>query len=137
MVQIIINYFAVFVAAIISMVIGSLWYSVLFGKAWMKLSGFTDKKMKEAKSKGMTTQYVFQFIASLVTAYVLALLTNYFQAITFADGMMLGFWMWLGFAVPIMLNGVLWEGQPFKLYLIKVTHLLVTLLVMAGVIAVW
>ncbi|VVB70540.1 Uncharacterised protein [uncultured archaeon] len=135
--NIIINYLGVFVAAIVSMVIGSLWYSALFGKAWIKLSGFTDKQMKEAKAKGMTMQYIVQFIASMVMAYILAFLNNYFQAVTFAQGMMFGFWVWLGFAAPILLNDVLWGGSPFKLYLIKVTHLLVTLTIMAGIIAIW
>ncbi len=44
-----INYWAVLVAAVVSMVIGALWYSpVLFGKLWMKYSGLSDKKLAEA-----------------------------------------------------------------------------------------
>ena len=73
MVQIDINGFAVLAAAVASMVIGAIWYSpAVFGKIWMSLTGISDSKIKEMKSKGMAKSYVIGFIASLVTAYVLA-----------------------------------------------------------------
>ena len=47
-----VNYLAVLVAAIVNMVVGALWYSpLLFGKAWMKLTGFNKKQLKKAKEK--------------------------------------------------------------------------------------
>ena len=47
-----VNYLAVLVAAIVSMVIGGLWYSpLLFGNVWMKLSGITQKDVEKAKKK--------------------------------------------------------------------------------------
>jgi hypothetical protein len=49
-----INYLAVLVAALVSMVIGGLWYSpLLFGNIWMKLSGITQKDVEKAKKQGM------------------------------------------------------------------------------------
>ena len=53
-----VSWVAVIVVAIISFVIGMLWYSpLLFGKQWMKLSDIGDKKMKEMKKKGMERQW--------------------------------------------------------------------------------
>ncbi|MFN3694309.1 MAG: DUF1761 domain-containing protein, partial [Ignavibacterium sp.] len=42
-----INYLAVLVCGIISMVIGSLWYGPLFSKLWMKQHGFTEEDLNK------------------------------------------------------------------------------------------
>lgn len=36
-----VNYLAILVAAVLSMVLGFLWYGPLFGKEWTKLMGVT------------------------------------------------------------------------------------------------
>ena len=41
-----INWLAVLVAALVPTLIGFLWYSLLFEKAWMKASGMTEEKIK-------------------------------------------------------------------------------------------
>lgn len=133
-----VNYLAVLIAAIASMVIGMAWYSkALFGGMWMQLSGTTEKDMQKAKQKGMTKQIAGQFIATLVTAYVLAHFVRYVNAMSWTDGVQAGFWLWLGFVAPLMLGIVLWEGKPFKLYLLKIAHELVTLCVMGAIVAAW
>ena len=41
------NYFAIFVAALSTFLIGGLWYSpAVFGKAWMRENGFTEESLK-------------------------------------------------------------------------------------------
>ena len=139
MIQIVeVNYVAVLVAAIASFVIGALWYSpMLFGKMWMKLSGVADKNMKKAKEKGMNKNFAFQFLGSLIMAYVLAHFIQYTQSSTIAEGMQAGFWIWLGFIATVMLGMVLWEGKPWKLYFVKAGHELVALAVMGAILAVW
>lgn len=45
-----INYLAVLIAAIVSMIVGGLWYSpILFGKMWTKAMGWNEETMKEKK----------------------------------------------------------------------------------------
>ena len=133
-----VNYVSVLAAAIASFVIGALWYSpMLFGKMWMKLSNVSDKEMKKAKQKGMTKNFAFQFLASLVMSYILAHFVYYTQASTVFEGMQTGFWIWLGFVATVMLGIVLWEGKPWKLYFIKAGHELVALAVMGAILAVW
>jgi hypothetical protein len=41
-----INWLAVFAAAASSFVLGGLWYSALFAKAWQKAAGLTDAQIK-------------------------------------------------------------------------------------------
>ena len=138
MAEVSINYLAVLVSAIVSMVIGALWYSpILFGKLWMRLSGMSENKLKEVKAKGMTKSYVIAFIVTLVMSYVLAHFVDYTEATTFALGMQTGFWIWLGFFATTMLGMVLWEGKSVKFYLLNIIHYLVVLLVIGGMLAMW
>ena len=56
-----INYLAVLVAAIASIVLGFVWYGPLFGKTWTQLMGFDKKKMDDMKKKGMGAKtWIFQ-----------------------------------------------------------------------------
>lgn len=132
-----INYWAVLVAAVISMVLGALWYSpVLFGKKWMHFMGMNMEEMGK-HSKEATKGYVIGFIASLVTAYVLAYLMAFYGAENFMEGAVFGFMVWLGFYAMPMAGMVLWERRPLGLYLINVGYHLVYLLIAGGVLAAW
>ena len=131
------NYIAIVAAAIVSMIIGFLWYGPIFGKVWIRLMGFTAKDMEKAKKKGMAKSYIIMFIGVLVTAYVLAHFVDYMEATTFLAGMEVGCWLWLGFIAPVMLGMVLWEGKPVKLYLLNVVYQLIIIELMAGILAVW
>lgn len=132
-----INYLAVLVSAAAGFVIGALWYSVLFGKVWMKLSGMDKKKIEKGKKKGMAKSYVAGFATLLVMAFVLAHFVDMAEATTVLGGAQAGFWAWLGFVATIMLNKVIWEGKPVKLYVLDAAHYLVVLLAMGSILAVW
>lgn len=132
-----VNYTAVVVAAVVNMVLGFLWYSpMLFAKQWMELSGISAKDM-EAKKSGMNKTYVLMFVGALVTMYVLSMFVHFTGANTYMTGAKTGFWAWLGFVAPMMLSGMLFEGQPFKLYAIKTGYHLVSLLVAGAILATW
>ncbi len=128
------NFLAVFAAAIVSMVVGFLWYSpMLFGNEWMKLLGIKMKDAKGMKEKAMKG-YAITFVASIVMASVLAYVLKYAQASSVLDGLMTAFWLWLGFVVTVKIGMVLWEGKPFKLFLLDTGYYLVSLLAMGAVL---
>ena len=133
-----INLLAVLVAAIVGMVVGALWYSVLFGKTWMKLMGITEAKMKEAQDKGsMSKSYLIAFLGILIMSYVLANFIEFTQATTISEALQVGFWSWLGFIATVSLGSILWECKPVKLYLINVAHQLVVLVLMSIILTLW
>jgi hypothetical protein len=132
--QVDVNLMAVLLCGVASMVIGFVWYSkVLFGATWMKLSGISEAQIKKANSN-MPMLYGTMFIASLVMAYVLAQFAKYAGALSLTDGVIAGFWAWLGFVATTMLTGVLYEGKPLKLYFITAGYQLVTLVVMGMIL---
>lgn len=131
-----INYVAILVAALASMVIGMLWYGPLFQKQWMKLAGITAQSMKKMKLSPMAAMSL-GFVASLVTAYVLSVFTGFLGITAWAAAANFAFWIWLGFVAPVQLGVFLWEGKSFKLFVLNTSYNLITLIVMTGIIAVW
>lgn len=133
-----VNYWAVFVAAIASMVIGSIWYGPLFGKMFMKEMGMDSwsKEKQAAMKKKMGISYVGQFVASLVMFYVLAGWVAGFNHLTVSGGLLTAFIAWIGFVVPIKLGDAIWGGNA-KLFWLGVGNMLVTLLAAGAIIGAW
>lgn len=133
-----VNYVAILVAGVASMGVGFLWYGpMLFGKQWMKLMGYTEKSMEEAK-KEMGKTYIISFVLSLVTAFVLShvmiLSENFFKTPMLSTGLSSAFWMWLGFIMPVQATDALFGGKRKKLVAINTGYQLVSLLAMGIVI---
>lgn len=133
-----INYIGVIVAAVISMVLGFLWYGPLFGKPWMKEMGFTKEKMMEAMKQGATKSYVLMAVSSLVMAFVLANVlafsANEMGGMSVMNAVQSAFWTWLGFVATVLLGQVLWEGKSWKLYTLNAGYYLVSLVLMGVVL---
>lgn len=130
-----VNLWAVVLASVAAMAIGFIWYSKpVFGNAWLKLIGMSEKKAQEASGIAM----VWAVLSSLVTAYVLAhfiYLSNFFFERDFLESaLMTAFWVWLGFflTTAVMHDG--FEQRRKKLTAINTGNSLVTLLTMGLII---
>ncbi len=133
------NLVPVIIAGVINMVIGALWYSPLvIGKLWMRSMGKTEEDFKQNYSySAMGLTYVVNTIASLVFAYVLAHLVKFSLVNTFSQGVMIGFWVWLGFVVTTVIPGYLYESRPKMLYFLFIIYQLISIALMAGFLAIW
>jgi hypothetical protein len=129
-----VNWLAVIVAAIVGFVVGWLWWGPLFGKKWMALSGV--KPTKDMK-KGMGSKMIIALLANLIMAYVLAALLFSSGTSGIMAAATLGFWVWLGFVATVMVGGVLWENKPWGLFWLNSIGWLVSIVIIAGVLAVW
>jgi hypothetical protein len=130
----------VVVAAIACMVLGFLWYSpLLFAKPWMILMGYdpNDKARLDEMRKSAGKTYTLAFIASLISAFVLAKIIGVTTVNTALYGMKVAFAVWLGFVTTVQLTGALFSKQPIKLYVINTGYQLVCYLVMGAILAVW
>ena len=63
--------------------------------------------------------YGLAFVASIVSAVVLAKIIVITTVNTVPYGMKVGFAVWLGFVTTVQLTGALFAKQPSKLYLIN------------------
>jgi Protein of unknown function (DUF1761) len=135
-----VNWLAILVAAIATMVVGFLWYSpLLFAKPWMREMGYdpNDKAKREEMRKGAGAAYGFSFVASLITAFTLALFFHALLVQGLHFGLMTAFHIWLGFVATVQLTGALFSKQSMKLFAINTGYQLVCYLVMAVILTVW
>lgn len=136
-----INYIAVLVAAVAQFIFGAIWYMPLFGKMWGRIHGF-DQQSKETQAemrKGMMPLLAVQFISTVVTSYVFALLYKDMPSQWHAYGFT-GF-LWLGFVVPTQVAAVLFGGTDPKWIIKKILIMafgqLGCLLILAYIISVF
>jgi hypothetical protein len=133
-----VNVLAVLIAAVLTFVLGAVWYSpVLFAKQWMAAQGYTPEKLEEMKRKGVTRAYAVSVLCYLVTAYVVALLASYTNSTTLAQGLWLGFLSWLGFAATIGFTGNLFSEKPLAAWVIDAGYQLAYLVFMGALLSVW
>ena len=136
--NVVVNFWAILVSAVASMVIGSVWYGPLFGKMFMREMGmdqWSPEKQAEMK-KSMMLTYVWQFIASLVMFYVLARIMALVGWVGAVGGLHAAFWLWIGFIVPLALGNALWGGK-MKLFWLSIGNTLLTLLAAGLIIGAW
>lgn len=133
------NWIAIILAAASTMVVGSLWYGPLFGKAWQKLAKI--KPDPDFGGKKAARLYIGAFLTSVVTAIVLAFaaFTAYqvfggnYLVTTLTTGIILS----LGFTAARVKMHDAFEQRRRKLTLLTVMHELVTIIVMSIIIGVW
>ncbi|WP_438351107.1 DUF1761 domain-containing protein [Paenibacillus sp. FA6] len=124
-----VNYLAVFVATVVTMVLGFLWYSpVLFGNQWIKQIGLK----KEEMSGGNPMTYILTALTALCGAFVLALMLTMIGEATIESGMNVGLLIGISISVKIGMN-FLFEKRGIRLYLITIGYHLVSYLI-AGII---
>jgi hypothetical protein len=134
------NLWAILVAAISTMVVGFLWYSpLLFAKPWMKEMGYdpNDKAKTEEMKKTAGPAYAWSFVASLISAFTLALILHGLRAEDLHFGLMVSFHVWLGFVATVQLTGALFMKQSMKLFAINTGYQLVCYLVMGVILTLW
>jgi len=129
-----IHFAAVLVAALVSYVLGAIWFGPIFGNAWKSLTGIPE--MKPGPSA-----MILGFIGSLLMSYVLAhamiFASTYLNATGVSAGLMGGFFNWLGFIAPVTLGVVIYEKKPWKLWFLTNSYWLLSLLVMGVILSVW
>lgn len=133
-----INFWAVLVCAIVSMVVGSIWYGPLFGKLFMREMGM-DKWTPEkqaAMKKSMGMSYALQFVASLITFYVLAWFIGGVDRMTVGGGIGVALLVWVGFIVPQKFGESIWGGKR-TLFWLGIGNMLITLVATGAIIGAW
>lgn len=130
-----VNLLAVALATVAGMVVSAVWYSErVFGAEWCRLTKLKGKALKIESTEGA----FIIFVASLITAYVLAHITYlahaFFGNSYLKDALTTAFWVWLGIAGVRIVAHDTFQRRPAKLTFINTSHELIALLIMALVI---
>ncbi len=130
-----VNEIAIFVTTLLSIAIGSIWYSPLvFGKYWMQSAGISDGDIEE-EGKHIVRSVIFACIANFFVFLSLA------KFIVFAEQagvsyITLGGYLGL-FCVGLLSYTVIWERRSRVYFAIHTSYAVLLLLVGIVVISYW
>jgi Protein of unknown function (DUF1761) len=156
------NFLAVLVAALSTLLIGSIWYSdKVFGNIWMREAGLNKDEMQKGnmlKIFGLTFLYSF-FLAFMMQFIVIhqsgaygmigneplkalpsfnAFMADYGIVFrTFKHGALHGFMAGVLFSLPIVAINGLFERKSWKYILVHAGYWILTLMVMGAIVCGW
>jgi len=136
-----INWLAVLVCVLISMISGSIWYHPkTFFPVWWKGIGKTEKDNPGSSNMAMT--WGLTVFSSFVQAVAMALMLNTLGGqmaggVTLVSGAGIGFLLWLGFIAPTYLVNKLFAGHGLKIWAIEVGNHLVNFVLFGALLGAW
>ncbi len=130
------NYLAIIVSAAAYFLIGGVWYALVFTKPWMAALNF-GASMKQKAEKDFPKSLATHFASGLVTSFVMANVARVMGLASFLEGMELGVWAWLGFAVTINANSFMFERRPAAVFIINSGFFLVAFGIVGGIVTAW
>ncbi len=132
-----INYIAVVLATLSSMVVGAVWYTPkVFGNYWMKQSG-----IEPDSGAPFLRPMIVTVLVSFVTAWVLAgaaFISYEFYGGSFLwNAVLTAVILWAGFTAARFITHDQFDRRPAGLTVLNCAHELVTLVIMGVIIGVW
>ena len=161
------NFNVLFLAALVPMIIGFVWYGPLFGNAWMKEMGFTKESLAGTNMvKILIISYVFSFFIAFFLMFVVIHQSGVYSTLagepgfnekagegfaffqdfmniygdrfrTFGHGARHGAITSIAFVLPILSILALFEKKTFKYVAINAGYWMVTLAIMGGIVCQW
>lgn len=135
-----ISLLAVGICAVLSMVVGAIWYGPLFGKKWMEIVGVKPEDIERRKEmqKSAGPLYVIQFLLTLMQVYILAYFVN---AWTYAPAVRTALFIWLGFVMPTIAGSSMWTNDSRRIvwarFLIQSGYQLILFIIFGAVLSFW
>ncbi len=130
------NWLAIAVAAAAYFMLGALWYSVLFGKAWIKATGI-DVNNPDAK-KGAGALMFFTFILEFVICIGMAILVYRLGLWDgFMSGIKLGLLTGICFCSIVICISYMYQMKPKALSIIDSGYHLVGNIIAAVILCIW
>jgi hypothetical protein len=129
------NYWAILVAWLINVAVGSVWYSPLgFQKLWSKLSGVDMMKIPKNEANRAIG---FVAVSALIQSVVLAVVLNSMHAATAVEGLEAGVLLWLGLTAVTTIGNTLYSRLSLRLWWLNASFFLVVMAVNSVILAVW
>src|SRR5688572_22701977 len=129
-----INHVAVLVCAVMSLVVGALWWSpLLFQKAWQREAGMTDEQLAKAnflKTFGLT------FLLALIISYNLAFFLGA-PGTTWQWGIVAGLLAGVGWVVTQLIIIALFEQRSWKYMAINAGYVTVYFAMIGFILGIW
>jgi hypothetical protein len=128
------DYLHILVATVAYFLIGALWYSVLFGKTWVKLIGVT---MTEDDKKNIPMMFAMTFVLNFVITFATAAVLYFIEPRTILAALKSGLLLGVGFVGASCAMNYMYSKRPFKLTLIDSGYHVVSIIVVCIILTLW
>jgi hypothetical protein len=129
-----INHLAVFVCALMSLVLGAIWWSpILFAKSWQRENGLTDEQLAKANP-------LKNFGLAFLLAYIISYNLAFFLGTPGTDwkwGVIAGLLAGVGWVVTTFIIIALFEMRSLKYILINCGYITVYFAVIGFILGAW
>jgi len=130
-----INWLAVVVCVVVSMISGSLWYNPkTFYPAWWNAIGRSEDDQPGMQNMGLV--WGGTILSSFVQATSVAFMINVMGSMSAGSGAMAGFMLWFGFVAATSLTNKLFAGQ-LKAWVFEAGSHLVNFLLFGAILGAW
>jgi hypothetical protein len=129
------NYWAVAVATLVNVGLGSWWYSPAgLGKTWSKFTGIDMMKSPKAETQ---RAIMVVFVGAIVQALVLSLMVKSLGATTALDGALLGGLLWLGFVGATSIGDALYSRRGWAFWWLNASFFLIVMVINGILLSIW
>lgn len=135
--DLVMNYWAILVSALVFWVIGAVWFSVIFKKPWQSGLAKLGQKIPKPSSNSMVSKFVASFLLNVVQVWGMAAIVAGFQIMTVQPAICIGLLVGVCFAGATMACKSLWGNHGVKLTLIDAGYPVVGFVLSALILALW
>jgi hypothetical protein len=130
------NWFAITVAAIVSVVLEAIWFSV-FMIPWLAGLGITRDWLLNLATVTPGVQYGVSLLCGFAAAIVLSILTQMTGPQTARRGIFIAILVWIGFVATTWAREYVFELRSVHLYLINTGYSLLDLILTGAITGAW
>jgi hypothetical protein len=131
------NYWAIGVASLAYFFLGSLWFSVLFGKIWSAELKKQGVSIKEPASTDIAKKMLLTFLGNLIAAFSIAYLVYISGVANWLAGVKLGLLCGMGFAATGIGIAFNWESRSIKLVMIDCGYAVIGIGLCGLILSLW
>jgi hypothetical protein len=132
------NWLAIAVAGFTTFMLGGVWYTALFGKAWQTAHGFSDETVKQVRAQMSPAKFFGgMFLCYLIVSLGLAILLQWSGVHTLVGGAMLGAIVGLLIVGPIVLTNHLPSMVKPAGFFIDATYSLIYCALIGAILGAW
>ena len=128
-----INYFAVVACVLMHMVLGGIWFSAVFGNAWMEYNHIAPG----SEMAGGPMPYLYSIFMAIMMAFLVSWLSGRMNIRNALDGARAGFFIGFSTFLVGFATNYRYSGRPMKLALIDALYPVLSLTIMGAIIGGW
>jgi len=134
------NWLAIICAGLAYWLLGAIWYSVLFSKAWRSAIEQHGIKLGQPNQSGMGTKLIVTLICNLFAALVIARVIHqvgHHHHMDLLRGLKIGAGVGVGFCATALTMTYIWQSPPRRLWAIDTGYHVFGCIVMGAILSTW